>query len=324
MLAMRTSPVGQREAELVERVRAVLVAHTVESGDEVRREDGGERLAQRVDARLRVHDLHLRVPALDPVVEVDGEDADVDRLDDVLVELLQALELGDLLLEPPVELRVLDGDADVAGQRFEQLHVFAGEEVAVVGAAQANHGDRARAAALAIGDAAGKVVVQVEPACAAALRLGQAQDLLGIFEEDMVVSARPVEVEEAHIERSQIGGLQIREAVRGGQIKVPGAAIGSSLSVREEDGDAGYKQRLRQPLDDGVEQRAQVGLRVEAAAKLDQGLAVVEALLIEDAVDPSLNRALQRIEDEAGDDDGCEQAPYAEGWGSRAVNDLRR
>ena len=102
-------------------------------------------------ARLGVHDLHLRVPALDAVFEVDGEDADVDGFDDVLVELLEALELGDLLLEAAVELGVLDGDADVAGEGFEQLHVFAGEEVAVVGAAQADDGDGAGAGALAVG-----------------------------------------------------------------------------------------------------------------------------------------------------------------------------
>ena len=139
---------------------------------------------QHLGARPGVHALHLRVPALDAVVEVDGEDADVDGFDDVLVELLQALELGDLLLQAAIELRVLDGDADVAGQRFEHLHVFAGEEVAVVGAAQADDRDGARAAALAVGDAAGQVVVQVEASGAGALRLRQAKDLLRIFEED--------------------------------------------------------------------------------------------------------------------------------------------
>ena len=172
MLAMRTSPLGSVEAELVERVGAVLVADAVETGDEVRREDVGDGLAQRLDAGLGVHDLHLGVPALDPVVEIDGEDADVDGFDDVLVELLEAFELCDLLLEAAIELGVLDGDADVAGERFEQLHVFAGEEVAVVGAAEADDGDGAGATAFAIGYAAGKIVVEVEPAGAVTLGLG--------------------------------------------------------------------------------------------------------------------------------------------------------
>ena len=123
------------------------------------------------------------------------------------MELLQPFEVGDLLLQAAIELRVLDGDADVAGQRLEQLHVFAGEEVAIVRAAQADDRDGASSSSLAIGHAAGKVVVQVEPRGAQALRLGQAQDLLRIFEEEMIVGARPVEVEEVDIETLQFRGL---------------------------------------------------------------------------------------------------------------------
>jgi len=57
----------------------------------------------------------LRVPALDAVFEIDGEDADVDGLDDVFVELFEAFELADLRLETGVEAGALEGDADVAG-----------------------------------------------------------------------------------------------------------------------------------------------------------------------------------------------------------------
>ncbi len=178
----------------------MLVAHTVEAGDEVCGKNRGDGLMEDLDAGLGVHALHLGVPAFDAVVEIDGEDADVDGFDDVLVELLEAFELGDLLFEAAVELRVLDRDADVAGERFEQLHVFAGEEVAVVGAAEADDGDGASAAAFAVGDAAGKVVVQVEAARALALGFGETQDLLGVLEEDVVVGAGAVEVQEADVE----------------------------------------------------------------------------------------------------------------------------
>ena len=75
--------------------------------------------------------------------EVDGEDADVDGFDDVLVELLEPLEFADLLLQARVEAGVLERDADVAGQRFEQLDVFAGKKVAAQRAAQADDGDGA-------------------------------------------------------------------------------------------------------------------------------------------------------------------------------------
>ena len=90
---------GQCEAELVEGVGAVLVAQRCRSGATKSAGKTAESGWRRASARgCGVHDLHLGVPALDAVVEVDGEDADVDGFDDVLVELLEPLELGDLLL----------------------------------------------------------------------------------------------------------------------------------------------------------------------------------------------------------------------------------
>ena len=70
-------------------------------------EDGAELLAEGFGAADGVHGLHLRVPALNAVFEIEGEDADVDGFDDVLVELLEALELADLFFEARVEAGVL-------------------------------------------------------------------------------------------------------------------------------------------------------------------------------------------------------------------------
>src|SRR5579884_3807417 len=67
----------------------------------------------------------------------------------------------------------------------------------------------------------------------------------------------------------------------------------------QEDSHSRYQQRLRQPLYDRVQQRRQVGLRVQAAAEVDQRLAVVEALLVECAVHPCLDAPLEGIEGEA-------------------------
>src|SRR5205807_6784506 len=106
----------------------------------------------------------------------------VDRLDDILVELLQAFELRNLLLQSPIELRVLNGDADISGQRFQKFHVFAREEVAVISAAQANHSDGSGSAALAIGNPAGKVIVQVESSRAVTLRLRKTKNMLRILQ----------------------------------------------------------------------------------------------------------------------------------------------
>ena len=119
-----------------------------------------------------VHGLHLRVPALDAVVQIESQDADIDRLDDVFVELLQPFEFADFVFQTGVEAGILQGDADVTGQGFEQFHVFARQEVAADGAAQADDGDGARGVRpvwdrfaglnLSGGNAAGQIVVQVE------------------------------------------------------------------------------------------------------------------------------------------------------------------
>ena len=121
----------------------MLAAEAVELLQELGGEDVAEVAAEGVGARGGVHDFHLGVPALDAVFEVDGEDADVDGLDDVFVEVAETLEVEHLLFEATVELGVLDGDADVAGEGLEELHVFGGKEVAVAGAAEAEDGDGA-------------------------------------------------------------------------------------------------------------------------------------------------------------------------------------
>ncbi len=78
-----------------------------------------------------------------------------------------------------------------------------------------------------------------------------------------------------------------------------------------------------QALDDGVEQGAEVGLGVEAAAEVDQGLAVVEALLVEETVDAALNAALEGIEGEPHHDDGDDRTVEAE-VREAVVDHLRR
>ena len=133
-----------------------LILQAQEFRHEVCRQNVAQILSHRLLARHGIHHFHLRVPALDPLFQIDGENADVDRLDDILVELLQPLILGYLLFQAGVQARVLDGDADIAGQGFQQLHVFAGEEVSMGRASQPDHGDRL------LLQAAGEIVVQIE------------------------------------------------------------------------------------------------------------------------------------------------------------------
>ena len=212
------------QAELVEVMHARLAAETFQRLNELQRKDGTKFLADGFGAAEGVHGLHLRVPAFDAVVEVDGEDAHVDGLDDVLVELLEALELGDLFFQAGVEAGVLQGDADVAGEGFEQLDIFARQEVAAEGAAEADDGDGAAGGfvlrlvdRLGLSDAAREIVVQVEQGCGALLVFRQMNGSLRVFEEDVRVVLGAVEVEEAEGQIVLRGADFVGQAVRGGE-----------------------------------------------------------------------------------------------------------
>jgi len=109
--------------------------------------------------------------------------------------------------------------------------------------------------------------------------------------------------------------------VRGGQIEVSRGEAASFAFGGEEDSHASDEQGLGEAFNDRVEQGAEIGLGVDAATELDERFAVVEAFLIEDAIHPCLNSALEWIEDDSCDDDGREQSPYAE-IGESGVNDL--
>ena len=108
---------------------AVLTAQRREPIDELGRQQFGELPSHRRRALDTGQPFDFIVPTADPILEIGRENADVDRLDDVLVKLLQALVFVDLALQRMVEARVLDGDADIVGERLEQLDVVTGEEV---------------------------------------------------------------------------------------------------------------------------------------------------------------------------------------------------
>lgn len=102
----------------------------------IRRENVAEKAADRLVACDSKQPLHLRVPGLDAAIQVDGQDADAQRIDDVLVELLEALDLRRLLLQRMVQARVLDGDGEIAGNRSEKLDVLARQVITIYGFAE--------------------------------------------------------------------------------------------------------------------------------------------------------------------------------------------
>ena len=183
---------GRRlEAELVQVANACVLPHAIELFDELRRENGFQGLGESLPARDRVHHFHLRVPALNAVLHVERHHAHVDGFDDVFVEVFQALVLRSFLLQRGVELSVLNGDAEIAAEGLEQLHVFAGEEVALGRLAQPEHSDGF------LLSVAGNVVVQIEPGDGLLRFRGLAGHLVRVLEEKMSRRFRPGRAQES-------------------------------------------------------------------------------------------------------------------------------
>ena len=135
------------------------------------------------------------------------------------------------------------------------------------------------------------------------------QRLLRIFKKDVRAGSGLIEVKKAQIERRDpsLHHKRVRgRAVAGGQRVAAVARSERKTATRAT------RQRPREPIDDGAEQRTQIGLRAQAATELDQRLAVVVALAVEDAVDALLNGALERVEELRGNDDRGDQSPGAE------------
>ena len=173
----------------------------------------------------------------------------------------------DLLLQRGVQARVLDGDADVAGQRFQQLDVFAGEEIALAGLAQAHDGDGAPL------HRAGNEVVQVELRDRVLRARRLAHHGMGVVEEQVPGGHfRPLLAEEAQVEVGNLG-----DAERLGQAEAVGR-----IRRRQEDGHAVHQQRARDAVDDRTEHLVQIELRAQFAAEFDQRLAVVVTLAVEE------------------------------------------
>ena len=235
------------EGELIVMMDALLVAEAVESVDKLGGEDRTQLLPDGLAAAEGVHGLHLRVPAFDALVQIESKDADVDGLNDVFVEFLEALEFADFFFEPRVKAGVLECDADVAREGFEQFNIFAGEEIAADGAAQSDDGDGA--CSRSVLNSTRQVVVQIEQGSSALLSRGQMEGGLGIFQENVRVVLSAVEVQELQCHVVLRGQGLGRQAMRGGQLQTPGffGFRGKKNSY------ARHEQSARQALDDGFQ-----------------------------------------------------------------------
>src|SRR5258708_2666674 len=83
-----------------------------------------------------------------------GEHADVEGFNDIFAKVLEAGDFESFLFERAVELRVVESDGDVAGNRLDQLDVIAGQKISVDRFAKAENRDGVLA------DTAGDKVVE--------------------------------------------------------------------------------------------------------------------------------------------------------------------
>ncbi len=213
------------------------------------------------------------------------------------------------MLERGIQPPVLDRDADVSRQRFEQLHIFAGEEVAFHGLtrlAQSEEGDGL------LPRMAGNVVVQIQ-ASDGFLRSGiLTRQLVSVFEEDMPDSVFDARFrEERQVETSDVGDP---ERLR--QFKA------RRVAVAEENRDSIHQQRAGQPVHQRGKHFVEVGLRTQLASELDQRAPVVVACPVEKLVKLFLDPFPYRIKQQRGDHNGHHQ-PVRSGTGDARVHQLR-
>src|SRR5258707_1064331 len=141
----------------------------------------GKRLANRVVSRNLEELFHAAVPGLDRAVEINGQNADVERFHDVFAEVLQARDFEGFLFQRGVQLRVIQRDGQVSGDGLHQFDVVARKEIAVYRFAEPEEGD------CALSNAAGNEVVEIQLFDCAAHGIGDVRNAAGGLEEDRIV-----------------------------------------------------------------------------------------------------------------------------------------
>ena len=96
-----------------------------EPADQLQRDDFFDAAAYGLASAAAGKRFESFVPANDASGIVFDHHSDIDRLDNVLAEVLQALIFACLLLEGAIQARILDRDSDVVGYRLQQFEVFA-------------------------------------------------------------------------------------------------------------------------------------------------------------------------------------------------------
>ncbi len=277
---------------------AGLTARLIEQFAQLGREKLGERTAQSRVAWDARQPLDLRVPALHAIVQIRRQYPDVDGLDDILAELLQPLVFLYLALQRAVQPRVLDRDADVAGQRSEQLHIVARKEVALVGPAerQIRDGPAPHAAREIVGEIqlGNRSTNRDRP-----LMRHRVQQMPRALEEQVGLAGL---IAQLIAQKAEVQFLRLLLAallpIAQRHVQLEPIVVARRFARQEKrhmlDG-----QRVQQPVRHRAQHLVQIRFRSQLARELDQRAPVVVAILIEEVtVQLFLQPIPNRLEDE--------------------------
>ncbi len=267
-------------------------------GDKILRQHFRQAALQRFGARNGEQILELRIPGFDAVFQVHGDDADFERLDDILAEIFQALDLHRLLFEGMIEAGVFNGDGHVSGDGEKQFEVVTGEVIAVHGLAEAQNRDGSFA------ETTRNEIIQVELFERAANGFGFLQG-----------GARRFEEQAAALER-RTSGVQERQIQRAFWAQTHGARkheLSGRCGIFQKHGEAINQQRLRNTIEHRADEWFQAHFVGERAAEFDERAAVIEAIAVEETVEARLHPLAQRLDQKRGDDDRDDAAGGAGG-----------
>ena len=229
-----------------------------------------------------VEALERAVPEDDPFLSVEDDEAVVERLENVLVELAHPAELLGLQMQLAVETAVLDCRRNLPGDRRQQREILAVERLIARLAAESENRNRAT-----FEDARNEVVgAGVTPEL----------DFLGdeTRGRDRIVERHGMAVVEPRDQRrgSREPRHVLREAVVANRREI---ADPVAVSGRQHQRHAIDQQCFHRARDKTLAQADNVEVAVQVARERDESTAVVVAVTIEHAIERVLDRFLHRM-----------------------------
>src|SRR5229473_7031348 len=233
--------------------------------------------------------LHARVPGFNDAVKIDGEHADIQGFDDVFAEILEACDFERFLFERAVELRVVQSDSNIPGNRLDQFDVVARQKIPINCLAEAEH----RHGVLA--DTTRNKIIEVQLLKRAANGVTEVSCCTGRLKKK-----RPAcKLGPGRLEETKIQGFGEPHTHGAGNAHLPWLH-----GVLDENCETVDQQRLRNPVHDRTQHGVETHFVRQRASEFDERAAVIKAIAVEKAVQARLDPLAERLEQKRGYDNG--------------------